>query len=165
MFTREDYLFKFDLKSGYHHLDIFEPHQKYLGFAWEVDNNTSYFVFTVMPFGLSTACYAFTKFMRPLVKYWRGRGLRTVLYLDDGIVAVRGKESADRESYQVRQDLAKAGLIANEAKSQWTPVKKLIWLGFEIEIEGGVLSVPEQKLENLVTQLREASEVKAVPAT
>ena len=144
MFTREDYLFKFDLKSGYHHLDIFEPHQKYLGFAWEVDNNTSYFVFTVMPFCLYTACYAFAKFMRPLVKYWRGRGLCTVLYLDDGIVAVRGKESADRETYQVRQDLAKAGLIANEAKSQWTPVKKLIWLGFEIEIEGGVLSVPEQ---------------------
>lgn len=89
-----------------------------------MDNNTSYFVFTVMPFSLSTACYAFIKFMWPLVKYWRGRGLRTVLYLDDDIVAVRGKESADRESYQIRQDLAKAGLIANEAKSQWTPVEK-----------------------------------------
>ena len=25
MFTREDLLFKFDLKSGYHHLNIFEP--------------------------------------------------------------------------------------------------------------------------------------------
>ena len=47
-----------------------------------------------------------------------------MLYLDDDIVAVRGKESADRESYQIRQDLAKAGLIANEAKSQWTPVEK-----------------------------------------
>ena len=27
MFTEDDFLFKFDLKSGYHHLDIFEPHQ------------------------------------------------------------------------------------------------------------------------------------------
>ena len=165
MFTREDFLFKFDLKSGYHHLDIFEPHQKYLGFAWEFDNNTSYFRFTVMPFGLSTACYAFTKFMRPLVKYWRSRGLRTVLYLDDGIVAVKGKENADRESSLVRQDLTKAGLIANDAKSQWTPVKKLTWLGFEIEIERGILSVPEQKLSNLTSQLRKANEVQVVPAT
>ena len=32
-FTRKDFLLKFDLKSGYHCLDIFEPHQKYLGFA------------------------------------------------------------------------------------------------------------------------------------
>ena len=111
MFTREDFLFKFDLKSGYHHLDIFEPHQKYLGFAWETDNNISYFMFTVMPFSLSTACYAFTKFMWPLVKYWRSRGLRTVLYLDDGIVAVKGKENPDHESSQVRQDLTKAGLM------------------------------------------------------
>ena len=37
MFTKEDFLFKFDLKSGYHHLDIFEPHQKYLGLhGWRV---------------------------------------------------------------------------------------------------------------------------------
>ena len=37
MFTEDDFLFKFDLKSGYHHLDIFEPHQKYLGSAWKTD--------------------------------------------------------------------------------------------------------------------------------
>ena len=30
MFAKDDFLFKFDLKSGYHHLDIFEAHQKYL---------------------------------------------------------------------------------------------------------------------------------------
>ena len=124
MFTREDFLFKFGLKSGYHHLDIFEPHQRYLGFAWEVNSNPSCFVFTVMPFGLATACYAFTKLMWPLVKYWRGRGLHTVLYLDDGIVAVKGKENADRESRQVQLYLAKACLIANNTKSQWVPVKK-----------------------------------------
>ena len=68
-----------------------------------------------MLFGLATACYAFTKLMRPLVKYWRGGGLHTVLYLDDDIVDVKGKENADQESRQAQQDLAKAGLIANNA--------------------------------------------------
>ena len=58
MFTKEDFLFKFDLKTGYHHLDIFELHQKYLGFAWREGEVLSYFVFTVLPFGLPTACYA-----------------------------------------------------------------------------------------------------------
>ena len=51
MFQKDDFLFKFDLKSGYHHVDIYEPHQKYLGFAWETDGKVSYFVFAVMPFG------------------------------------------------------------------------------------------------------------------
>ena len=33
LFQKEDYLFSFDLKSGYHHVDIHRQHQKYLGFA------------------------------------------------------------------------------------------------------------------------------------
>ena len=34
LFEKGDYLFSFDLKSGYHHVDITEAHWKYLGFAW-----------------------------------------------------------------------------------------------------------------------------------
>ena len=54
MLNKNDFLFKFDLKSGHHHLDIFEPHQSYLGLTWEWNSTQSYFVFTVLPFGLST---------------------------------------------------------------------------------------------------------------
>ena len=49
------YLFKFDPKSEYHHVDIFDKHQIYLGFSWEINQQMHYFVFTVFPFGLSTA--------------------------------------------------------------------------------------------------------------
>ena len=63
MFEKGDFLMKFDLKSGYHHLDIFEAHQAYLGFTWELKGNLKYFVFTVLPFGLSSACYPFTKLL------------------------------------------------------------------------------------------------------
>ena len=48
-FKRGDYLFSFDLKSDYHHVDIAKHHWKYLGFNWEGMN----YVFTVLPFGLS----------------------------------------------------------------------------------------------------------------
>ena len=54
---------------------------------------TQFYVFSVLPFGLATACYAFTKLLRPLIKYWRSQGLRALLYLDDGIVAVKGRGS------------------------------------------------------------------------
>ena len=33
LFEVGDYFFKFDIKSGYHHIDILEAHQKYLGFS------------------------------------------------------------------------------------------------------------------------------------
>jgi len=164
MFEQSDFLIKFDLKSGYHYLDILEAHQVYLGFSWELQGKTQYYVFTVLPFGLSTACYAFTKLLRPLIGYWRGQGIRVVLYLDDDIVAVKGVELAGRVSRQIRDDLSKAGFVVNKAKSQWTPVKKLVWLGFEIDLEVGKLTVPECKLESTCELLQSLMDKPAVPA-
>ena len=73
-------MYKYDLKSGYHHLDIHDKFKTYLGFCW----NEKYYVFSVLPFGLTSAPYVFTKTLRPLVKYWCKHGIRMVLYLDDG---------------------------------------------------------------------------------
>ena len=78
-------MYKFDLKSGYHHIDICQPHQQFLGFQWALGGAGSrYFCFTVLPFGLSSAPYLFTEIFRPVVRYWRGLGIHLVLYLDDG---------------------------------------------------------------------------------
>ena len=130
MFRKDDFLFKFDLKSDYHHVDIYEPHQKYLGFAWETEGKVSYFVFAVLPLDLSSACYAFTKLLRPLIWYWRGLGLWAVVYLDDGVVAVNGYDRAVHQIKKVQSDLASTGLIVNDVKSQWIPAKCIIWLSF-----------------------------------
>ena len=51
LFKPSEWMFAFDLKSGYHDMDIVPQHRKYLGFEW----GGKYFVFTVLPFGLSTA--------------------------------------------------------------------------------------------------------------
>ena len=67
-------MFKFDIKQGYHHIDIYKPHQK-----WEIEGGgceTCYFVFTVLPFGLTSALLIFTKVMRCLVKHWRINAIR-----------------------------------------------------------------------------------------
>jgi len=162
MFEQNDLPLKFDLKSGYHHLDIFEVYQAYLGFAWELQGKTRYSNFSVLPFGLSSACYAFTKLLRPLIGYWRCQGLRVVLYLDDGIAAVKGTEWG--VSKQIQDDLSKAWFVVNEAKCQWTPVKKLVWLGFEIGLELGKLVVPDSKLESTCDLLKSLVESWVVPA-
>ena len=67
-------MFTFDLKSGYHHVDIHEDFQTYLGFSWGEGASRRFYVFRVLPFGLASACYVFTKLLRPLVKRWRGWG-------------------------------------------------------------------------------------------
>ena len=63
------WFFTWDLKSGYHHVDISPDHHKYLGFAWPFNGVLRYFTSAVLPFGLSCTCFCFTKLLRPLVKH------------------------------------------------------------------------------------------------
>ena len=68
IFDKDYYLFKFDLKSGYHHIQIFPEHHKYLAFAWDFGTGKfRYFQFCVLPFGLSSAPFIFTKILKPLL--------------------------------------------------------------------------------------------------
>ena len=78
-----------------------------------------------------------------------GNGLRLTLYLDDGIVAVKGEERAKCESERIQGDLAKAGLIVNYSKSHWLPTKRLLWLGFKLDLEKGQLRVPQKSSRSL----------------
>ena len=44
IFAKGFFVFSFDLKSGYHHIDIFPDHRKYLTFSWEfVPGHTRFF--------------------------------------------------------------------------------------------------------------------------
>lgn len=62
-------VFSFDLKSAYHHIDICDEQTKYLAFKWASNKVVKYYVFGVLPFGLSSAPYVFTKVMRQLVQF------------------------------------------------------------------------------------------------
>lgn len=62
------YGFVFDLKSGYHHVDIHKSFQTYLGFRWKLNNVVKYFVFTVLPFGLKSSGYIFFKAFKTIGK-------------------------------------------------------------------------------------------------
>eukprot|EP00731_Ephydatia_muelleri_P023446 Em0015g1029a len=149
MFSKGELMFAFDLKSGYHHIEIVKHHRRFLGFHWD----KVYYTFTVLPFGLSSAPYAFTKLMRPIVRYWRSKGLKAVVYLDDGLCAVRGREEACTASQWVQSTLHWAGLVVNEAKSSWQPSHEVQWLGFVVNLEQGCISVPVKKVDTLKKNL------------
>ena len=108
----------FDIKSGYHHIEIFESDQEFLGFSWVLEGVTTYFKFTVLPFGLSRVVpYIFSKVMIPLVRYWRSKALSIVLYLDDGISAAQSFSKCEEHSLLVRSDLFKSGFVPNKCNS------------------------------------------------
>ena len=94
------------------------------------DGKPSFFLFTVLPFGLSSAPYIFIKLLgRPIVKHWRSQGIHTVVYLEEGFDVESTKLSSEIYSRIIRSDLALAGFLANEDKSVWDPVRLITWLG------------------------------------
>lgn len=141
-----NFMFKFDLKSGYHHIDISAEHQTFLGFAFEMEGCLKYFVFTVLPFGYCLGPILFTKVVRPLVKRWRSKGLQIAVYLDDGSATSQTFEKCENESFLVRNDLENSGFVVNAEKSIWGPTPCLEWVGFIWDCEKGVLKIPEKRI-------------------
>ena len=97
----DDWFFTFDLHNGYHHVDIFQEHWKYLAFSFPFNGKPCYFLFCSLPFGLSTSPYVFTKLLRPVVVYWRSQSIRISVYLDDGIGTDSSKDSCSQDAQLV----------------------------------------------------------------
>ena len=108
-------------------------HQTYLGFSWRFNGLPRYFSSPVLPFGLSSACFCFTKLLRPLVKRWRSMSHSSFVYLDDGF-----------------------GSQPDQCSAHWDPVQIGEWLGFMINTIAMPFQIPEAKVRKLKSLLSSA---------
>ncbi|VDI70230.1 Hypothetical predicted protein [Mytilus galloprovincialis] len=133
--TSDCFGFAFDLKAGYHHINIFPNHQKYLGFSWKFGETVKYFVFTVLPFGLCSAGYVFTKVVRPLIAHWRKDGIKITVYLDDGLCLAETEKLCCEQSVRVKKRFdivrfcSKQGQVYMDTCSNFS----LAWFHLEFE--------------------------------
>ena len=117
-------------------------------------------VLLVLPFGLSSAPFIFTKTVQCILKYLRSLGVRTACFIDDGMISSNDYDIALQQSNFVQETLNKTGFVINNEKSVWVPCKKIKWIGFEINSEIGILYIPEDRtnsihncIENLLSKL------------
>ena len=143
------FLFSFDIKSAYHHIEIEQSCRTYLGFSWEVNDQVKFFVFNVLPFGLSSAPFLFTKVTKPLVQRWRSQGFRVLMYLDDGLGGSPDLQEASRQSSSIKQDLVSAGFLLSDSKCKWEPTKHETWLGHVIDMDRNLFMVTEERVGKL----------------
>ena len=126
--------------------DVCLEHQKYLGFAWKINSIMKYFTFTVWPFGLSCACFCFTKVLRPLVKRWRSMGyISLFFYLDDGFGSQPDKCSASAAAIIPKLELISSWFFIDDDKSIWQGMQLGEWLGFVINTISISFHIPERK--------------------
>lgn len=137
----DDSLVQFDFKSAYHHMRMWLHHVGWLGFWWR----GQYYVFLALPFGLCSAPYAFTKLARVIVRYFRSKGVRLTLMLDDGLVAL-----APGQLHLVpwiRQVLRQSGFLVAEEKSSWIPSPATpSFLGYTLDVRHGRLGITAKRL-------------------
>lgn len=155
IFQKGDFLISFDLKSAYHHIEIFEHHKQYLGFQWEMKGDIKYFVFNVLPFGISSAAFIFTKLIRKVVQYWRSLSYRVIMYLDNGLAGAKDFDQASTLSEVIKRDLTELGFIIAECKSVWFPQQNIVWLGFEWDMSNGILKVTQERVSKLLSCIEE----------
>lgn len=72
LFQQGDWL-HFDYTSGYHHVEIFPEHTKFLSCSWVVNGSPKNVKFTVLPFCLSVGPFIFTKIRKPQQSTGGGR--------------------------------------------------------------------------------------------
>ena len=146
-------MYKFDIKQGYHHIDINSEYEKYLGFAWEIKGILKYYVFTVLPFGLTAAPYVFTKTMRVLIKYWRQNNVKFCYFLDDGVGIEKSFNEAVKSSKFVKCSLEKSGFIINSKKSVWYPTRNITWLGINVELNSNTFCISDLRTESIYSTI------------
>lgn len=146
-----NYMASFDLEAAYHHIKLDPSIVKFFGFSIQSENNdTQYYYFRYLVFGLKPAVYCMNKCTRPLMVYCHDQGIKTSIYIDDQF---NTDTSSDKcwFSYLFMVFVFKtAGWSINSKKSSTQPLQKLKYLGFIIETTSMKIFAPDEKLKRII---------------
>ena len=145
----------FDLKSGYHHIQIHPLQHTLLGFAFSDHcGKVHYFKFVVMPFGLNSAGLIFTKVLKEMLKHWRSISIDVFLFLDDGFSIGSDFVTTFNNSCIIKSDLISAGWVPNSIKSSWFPLQRIPWIGAIFDFKLGMIFVSDKKLDQIIDKAK-----------
>ena len=122
------YMVVLDLKDAYYSVPIFSAHRKFLRFQFE----GTLYEFTCLPNGLSSAPRVFTKLMKPLFSFLRGKEILLVGYIDDIIIIADSKEALEVALDETIAMITNLGFTINYDKSSLVPSQQACFLGFLI---------------------------------
>lgn len=153
------YMAHLDLKDAYFLIPVHEESRKYLRFYFQ----NELYEFLVIPFGLCTAPFIFTKLLKPVANYLRNQGFSSVVYLDDFLCIAKNFELCHQNMCATKTLLKKLGFIINEVKSKMTPSTICQFLGVIINSNNMTLELPQNKrldIFNIINKLENVSSCK-----
>lgn len=150
LIDNDSYMATLDLKDAYFLVSIDKRDRKYLRFKW---NSKAFkdqlFQFNVLPFGICTAPFVFTKILKPVLHHLRSLGHLSVNFLDDFLCIGNSFNNCIDNIETTRDLLLKLGFLINEDKSHTYPKKICLFLGFQFDSIKMSLTLPNDKKERI----------------
>ena len=153
-----DWMTKLDLRDAYFTVAIDPQSQKFLRFIWE----DKIYQFKALPFGLNIALLVFTQLLKPVAAYLRKQGVSLILYLDDMLIIGSSVQETKRFTQMARNILMSLGFTVHTEKSISVPTKVINFLGFTIDSNTMLISLPTEKTKKTVTLCRRMLTAKQV---
>jgi hypothetical protein len=87
-----DYMTVFDLENQFFHVQLAPAAYRFFGFAVpDEQEKKKFYCFMVMVYGYAPAVAVVTRMVRPVVSFAHKLGIRTSIFVDDGLVAGESK--------------------------------------------------------------------------
>ena len=147
-----------DVTDAYLNVPIAHADQVYFAFVlWDYRTQRwRKFLFCVMPFGLSTAPWAFTRIMKPIKVHLHLSGITVFSYLDDFFNLASSPQLVESQTNYTVTLLESLGFSINHGKSQHVPSQLIEYLGVIWNLESLMLSLPETKVQRILSLVRSA---------
>lgn len=156
-----DNMLALDHKSGYLNVRVSESSRKYFAVEWR----GVLYVWTVMPFGWSPACYVYQTLSSCGAAYLRSKGFNLMVFIDD-IGESIPKSLSERGVYESRFLFFGLpylqGYYVSRTKSKPVPSPRIELLGFGLDSEAQMFNVPAAKLSKIFALLDETLSVRRV---
>ena len=143
------YACKVDLKHAYFHLGLAPELRPYV----RINVGDRIFEFQAACFGLNQLPQLWMSVMKVFQKLWRKRGILCFIYLDDILVVGKTFHQTQVSIQYVLDTLEEAGMVINKGKSVLVPCQSVHHLGFQLDLQGGTLQVPQDKLRSIRKEL------------
>ncbi|KZS05450.1 Uncharacterized protein APZ42_031346 [Daphnia magna] len=143
---QNDWMGKLDLKVAYLTMLVHKDCRRFLQFIWE----GLIYQFNCLAFGLSSAPWAFTKILKPVVTLLRQQGIRLIVYLDGIIFLNSDREKLVEHIDRVKNLFELLGFVINEEKYRTTPTQLIEFSGIPGRHKRDDLFLPISKRHFLI---------------
>ena len=134
-----------DIRHGYYSVPIAEEDRKKLRFTYL----GKIYQYRALPNGISCAPKQFTKLMKPVYASLRMLGHKNSGYIDDSLLMGDSHTECVENIIDTVHLMTSLGFLLHEKKSVLIPTKKITFLGFNIDSERMVVTLPVEKIEKI----------------